>query len=605
MKKIIVSFLILFNVSLYGSDRTTEIYLSLSKKITNETVYPINEFELISQRDDKSISEIVDKSPSVILRENTQNLGLTLPSIRGFSSNQTVVIYDDVKLPKDITSTYDLSIIPDTIVDRIYILKGGWSSVFGSNAQGGVISIKSRRANENELNFGSEFSSYDSKRYYFNTNTVKDNISFSIAAQNYYSDGFQQNSYANKNSISSKVEYKIGENSTLNLNLFAVDLKRGLPSGTPVDISQFNGKREKQANRLDDWQRDKNLFGSVGTTMRHDDLKLDLRYSRSDLLRDAYQFSSLTRIRTYSNSFFSKFSSKLINLGFEYEENILRSNTYGDHQMKSIGYFADSSMGISDNFSLNLYARYDDSKNFENVFSPKMIVKYIATDNLSINYSISKSWRAPNFVDIYGVSSFWYDPNPDIKPEKSISNELSFSYIGNVKSSLSFYYYSIDDKIIVYTDNSTWRSKSLNLAEGYIKGIELSGETNLFGFDLYAGINLMDVRGKNKNESSYKKLSYSPNMKFSSNISYNSKFFTLEFRNMYVAKQWSGINKTGKKIPSYSVSSVSLAKNIKNIDLKFSIENLFNERYATTADSFNGYYPANPRTYSFLISSKF
>lgn len=605
MKKIVVSFLILFNISIYGSDRTTEIYLSLSKKADKDIIYPISEFEIISKREKKTVSDILDKSPSVIMRENTQNFGLALPSIRGFSSNQTVVVYDGIKLPKDITSTYDLSILPDTLIDKIYLLKGGWSSVFGANAEGGVIALKTKDLDTTSIEFGSDFGSFNSERYYFRNTTVKDNISFVVDASNYQSDGFQQNSKANKNSISSKFEYKFNENSLINLSLFAVDLKRGLPSGTPVDISKFNGKREKKANSLTDWQKDKNLFGSVGYSLKFDDLKTEIRYSRSDLLRDAYQFSSLTRIKTYSNNFISKLNSKYINLGVEYEENILRSNSYGDHEMKTIGYFADKGFEISNNLHLNIYIRYDDSKNYDDILSPKAVFKYFASDKFLFSYSVSKSWRAPNFGDIYGAPAYWYDPNPDIKPEKSLSNEMSLSYLGKIKPSFSFYYYSIDDKITIYTDPNTWISKSVNLAEGYIKGIELSVETKINQLDLFAGINMMDVKGKNKNQSSYKKLAYSPDMKFSGSIKYEKDFASIEFRNIYVSKQWSGINKTGKKIPSYSVSSVSLAKNIKNIDLKFSVENLFNERYATTADSFNGYYPANPRTYSFLISSKF
>ncbi|MCX7641633.1 MAG: TonB-dependent receptor plug domain-containing protein, partial [Elusimicrobiales bacterium] len=118
-KTILILFILIQNILSYGGDRPTEIYLLLSKNVSNSYESPIHkipEIEVISNiENNKKISDIISISPSVIIKNNTSNYGLSLPSLRGFSSNQTVVVYDGVKLPKDITSTYDLSILPDNV----------------------------------------------------------------------------------------------------------------------------------------------------------------------------------------------------------------------------------------------------------------------------------------------------------------------------------------------------------------------------------------------------------------------------------------------------------------------------------------------------------
>ncbi len=604
--KRLLSILLIIASHLSASERTTDVYLSLTKKASSDAVYySIPEIDVIDLSGKKNITDAVAESASVVVRQNTFNFGLSLPSIRGFSSNQTAVVYDGVKLPKDITSTYDLSILPDISSDKVFLIKGGWSSVFGANTEGGVIAIETQKPKSNLFESGFEFSSFDTERYFFKNSVVKENSSFLTSASIYESDGFQQNSYARKKSFSTNFYHNFKNYGTTKINLFAVDLKRGLPSGTPYDISKFNGEREKIANSTTDWQSDINLFGSVSHSFSVLDTESEITYSRSQLTRKAYQWSFLTSIKTYSNNILLRTKLSGFNLGCEYEENKLRSKVYGNHEMKTIGYYVNRGFSLSDKIDANIYLRYDDSKNFDNVLSPKAVLSYKISESLNSSYSVGRAWRAPNFVDLYGAPSLWYLANPDIKPEKAVSNEITLSYHKKVNASMTMYYYDINDKITIYTDPNTWQSKSVNMAEAYTKGVEFSFGYAFNIFSINAGANFIDVRGKNAGSGSYKKLAYSPSSKYIFSIYADTLLGGITFKTERVSEQWSGYNKTGKKIPTYTVSSVYFAKKIENLSLNFMIENIFNERYATTADSWNGYYPADPRRYSFSLSLMF
>jgi len=117
----------------------------------------------------------------------------------------------------------------------------------------------------------------------------------------------------------------------------------------------------------------------------------------------------------------------------------------------------------------------------------------------------------------------------------------------------------------------------------------------------------MDIRGKDKGNLiyKYKRLAYSPDYKLTFGAGYRINGFDFSLNTINVSKQYSGFDKTGKIIPSYTVTDISASKNIGNIELFAKVNNIFNERYATTADNWNGYYPANPRNLFAGINIKF
>ena len=186
-----------------------------------------------------------------------------------------------------------------------------------------------------------------------------------------------------------------------------------------------------------------------------------------------------------------------------------------------------------------------------------------------------------------------------------MSNEISISYSGNINAIVSAYYYDIDYKITILTDPSTWHSKSVNLAKVYNKGVEASLGYSYKEFYINLGGSLMDIKGKNVGSGSYKKLAYSPDYKLSFGAGYKSNSFEFALNTIRVGDQYSNIDKTGKLIPSYTVTDISASKSFGNLKLFAKINNVFNERYSTTADIYNGYYPANPRNLFAGLSLKF
>jgi len=74
--------------------------------------------------------------------------------------------------------------------------------------------------------------------------------------------------------------------------------------------------------------------------------------------------------------------------------------------MKNIVYFANKSFNVSEKLKTSVYLRYDDSKEYDNFLSPKLIANYNFSNKISFSYSIARSFKAPNFADIYCAPAY-------------------------------------------------------------------------------------------------------------------------------------------------------------------------------------------------------
>jgi len=80
--------------------------------------------------------------------------------IRGSNSSQVLVLVDGVKLNSERDGAFDLSLIPTANIERIEIVRGGGSAVYGSDAIGGVVNIITKKASKTSLTVTAQNGSY-------------------------------------------------------------------------------------------------------------------------------------------------------------------------------------------------------------------------------------------------------------------------------------------------------------------------------------------------------------------------------------------------------------------------------------------------------------
>ncbi|MBI3291914.1 MAG: TonB-dependent receptor [Elusimicrobia bacterium] len=249
----------------------------------------------------QSVADAIESATGITIRRNG-TLGTTqLPSLRGFSAKQVLVVVDDKPLPADLTGTVDLGQIPIDQVERIEIVRGAGSVVYGANAEGGVIHIITRRPIKDRVSAEatSEFRSFGTQIYRAQLGLKRGPGESYLSVSRNLSDGFQENSAWRNTSLAGYWGYDFGPWGAVSFRGSGSKGHVGLASGTPVrDIGQFDGQVERQANRLTDNQAD--ILRSyrlehklpLGTNA-----SLTSRWGNGVTDREAFQFGSTTQIR--------------------------------------------------------------------------------------------------------------------------------------------------------------------------------------------------------------------------------------------------------------------------------------------------------------------
>ena len=171
--KIIAAFLMLSAAASHAQDSAK----TLNEVIVTATKTPIKQSEtgkvvnVITQEQlqksfGKSLGEVLNQQPGMIINGADNNLGTNQTVYtRGAAAGNTLIMLDGVPLndASGISSEFDLNNFALDNIERIEILKGAQSTLYGSDAVAGVINIISKKGGNKPFNFNADFSagSYD------------------------------------------------------------------------------------------------------------------------------------------------------------------------------------------------------------------------------------------------------------------------------------------------------------------------------------------------------------------------------------------------------------------------------------------------------------
>lgn len=164
----------------------------------------------------ENLTEILERVPGLTVFQSGGIGGSTSVSIRGAESDQTLVMIDGIRVndPASTGSEFDFSVFSLANVERIEIIRGPQSGVYGSDAIGGVINIITRKAEgERETVAEIEGGSYKTFAQRAYSSAAHDDVSISIAASNFRTSGFSRYSSGTeddatrKQSIHARLDY--------------------------------------------------------------------------------------------------------------------------------------------------------------------------------------------------------------------------------------------------------------------------------------------------------------------------------------------------------------------------------------------------------------
>ena len=530
--------------------------------------------EEIRLRGIRSAIDAISSSPGVTTKKNGSFGGVGSVRIRGASSSQTLVLIDGIPV-NDASSPgggYNFEYLDTSNIDRIEVLRGSQSTLWGSDAIGGVVNIYTKSAEKNSINLLSEIGSFglrkinselgiasnSSKFLFLVDDTSLDGISKADKKDgNIEKDGFETNSYSFKGDI--------------DLNNIQI---KGLLSYIKSDVEYDSFGFATGVQDGDERSITEEFIGNLTIKFNLFDDKLVNTFSvnQSDISRDYFTNDNLTLgadgerklYRYQGNIGFGGFNK--IAFGLEKEECCVNADKLSIdsyfflYQFQPIKYLVISA-GI----------RNDDNKGFNSKTTRKISAAYRVFENLSIKTSWGEGFKVPTIFQTTFFCCGAESANTNIRPEESTSYDLGFDFSLKDKFSFSLVYFKkdINDQINFSFGLGGYENIDFVESDGFEVSVnsEITEEINLYLN--YSYIDSIDGRGQ--------RLINIPKDSGELALTYNSSFnlsgsLTIKYNGSEIS--------TYGNLDSWLRADINLFYKLNNFsEVYFRVENLLDKNY--------------------------
>jgi len=428
--------------------------------------------------------------------------------MRGSASSQVLVLVDGVRIGAASSGMPALQDLPIDQIERVEIVRGPRSSLYGSEAIGGVIQIFTRAAGQGlqqnlALTAGSHnlrqasagFSNRGERGWvsaqgaWQKTDGINACNGSATLFQGCYVDEPDRDGYRNA-SLNVRGGYALSE--TLDVEGHMLDAA----SRNQYDGSIYSG------NEADNQQR---VYGGKLRWAPGDAFRLSAQIGRNDDQADSYYVQAGTR------SFVSTFDTRRdtasvqgdflfaegqqLSVGGDWQKDQVTSTTaYSIDNRDNTGVFAEY-QGRFGAHSLQASVRNDDNDQFGNHTTGSLGYGLALGHGLRLTASAGTGFKAPTFNDLY----YPWSSNPALKPEESTSVNVGIAQYGEGWNWTFNAYESRIDQLIALDSTYT----PYNIAKARIRGAELTGFASLAGFDINAQASFTDPRDHTRGAASY------------------------------------------------------------------------------------------------------
>ncbi len=485
----------------------------------------------IQEMDAKTVADVLKKLPGIFY-SNAAGLEphLSLRGTRIGMSGGALVLLNGIPMNLGKFAYTDFESIPVENVQRIEIVKGPLSALYGGDSARGVINIVTKSgAKKLQGNVSAIRGSYNDQRYsglvYGSTKKFYYNLNVKRRKQ----ESFRKYTLLDGYYFNGEIGYWLSDNSRISLFNQAVHKKRLLPKRLTEQ------ELEQDRSQTPDYSLTKNRDYITGLNFdldkEHLGIKATLYFKKRDKMYDNYKLAVLgtpyeedlveyvygTRfILTHKDYFFGR--KNMLSMGVDYDHDgidikklkaaakdptlpytILDTKNSGDFTRKEIGVFLQDELNISRKITLTAGLRYDMFKFYNDAdydftqggtvdydatpsyhrINPRVGITYHILSNLNWYASLSKAYRAPNLYDYYASATYEAKYGYTLKPEKFTQYETGIRYKFSkwLNADIGIYEIKIKDMLdIAYDQNGKYIGKQ-NIGEATIKGLE----TTLYG----------------------------------------------------------------------------------------------------------------------------
>ena len=600
-------------INVYSASATP---ISLHQTASSVTVLTEKDF---ATRNATYVSDVLKTVPGVAMGANGGRGTVTSLFLRGAESNHTVVVIDGVKM-NPVNGSFDFGGLTLSNIERIEVLRGEQSALWGSDAIGGVVYITTKSGLYKEKPFNIDFdlglgshrtrdasatiSGYQGGFYYALHGDSHRTAGISVLSKDKFNykaldgtsiptggaierDGFHRDNGSlrlgyDDNNKGVEVLASHSSQTTKNDRLLlseATDKDFFRTRETIFKLSGYVGNDQELFKHKASVSHIKNDYDYVSTSpYTRDWKKLNANYQLDiNFDREGYLKQGVSILSEYQKSHYEDQSS---------------SSTFKEQKLIEKSIATEYRLFTEDDHSLSLSGRFTDNKQFKNTFTGRLAGAYRLSPNFKVHTSLGTAVHNPTFTELYGYSATWLG-NLSLKPEKSRGGEIGFLLeTTNKNHSLDVTYFArIVNNFIGSEPVATNVTRAINVkGKTKVRGVEvayrgkiteaLTGYVNYTYTQIKNGESRLGAEGdtliRRPKNTANAGLAYQITEKLGSdiNVSYVGKRFDTYFQSVHPYAQ------KRVKMPSYTL--VNLGVNyqlIPNLNIYANLNNLFNKKY--------------------------
>lgn len=439
------------------------------------------------------LTDLLGRVPGVQVARSGGRGALPGIYIRGTKSAQSLVLVDGQRMANATSADSNLQYLNIDQIERVEVLRGSRSVIYGSDAIGGVIQIFTRRGADQapQLRLHSAQGSYGSSQNSVGVSGGDDHTRFNLSG------ALENTAGINRTTVSYPVDndHDAYRNKSVSLNL-----NHHLNDGLEIGLSAIKSEGKTELDATFGQKSYSNFdISSVGSFIDAQlserwNSRLELGHSenrektRDKLSPDLYSFNTYRDSLNWQNSLSLDDQNSLM-LGFDAYQDRVRSSTAFDKDSRWNRAVFVQHRFQGEGFSTELGLRHDKNQQFgsNNTWSASLTVPLNAANDVLLSYS--EGFRAPTFNDLY----YPQFGNPALEPEHSKSYELQWRSQLSETSRLetSLYRTDIQDAIVADAD---WIQQNIGAAR--ITGFESALQQEWFGWQSSLGLAIIDPRDR-------------------------------------------------------------------------------------------------------------
>jgi outer membrane receptor for ferrienterochelin and colicins len=532
-------------------------------------------------------------------------------SIRGFDSRFSTILIDGRRLAAEPDQAFELDRISMVNIERIEIVRGPASSLYGTDALGGVVNIITKKSETSSFALGANYGFYGGgdnvDNYNFSYQSGQQGrVAFSLSGSYrdndamFKPDGYTYEPYGTRRNLDASLDYQLSNDEKLNLTA----------SYMKEDTNEISSKAKNAPYPLlNSWDHNLRNEQSISYTRKLDDGELFFRYYQGVLRKNrdvtntvngnlANWVQARRTMRAYEGRLTRAYGDDhVVTFGAEYRPEKFRGTavgtgegTYTAHHSSgatkqgSTAYldytavYLQDEWDISDKLLAITSLRYDDSNKFDSKVSPKVGLTYKLADDTRLKLNAGKGYRTPTPNQLYQIGGANKDNpkgNPDLKPEESNSYDLSLERdYHNSAMKLTYFYNDVSNLIDLQSASGVFQYQ--NIAEATLQGIEAEYTRILSDkFSWTNGYTYLDAVDGTTNS----RLDNRATNVLTSRLTYKNRdaftaSFWAELYDNYLLKDANDV----KKSKSYTLWNLALSQKLNdNAKLTLTVNNLFDK----------------------------